>query len=114
MTTSTNAAALAMFRLGVAAAINRSLGLRFIPSRYPYTYAADFLRGHPDMVPAWLRDELDGSRGSASQVRTKWAERLGIDDREAAEILANAYLEENKVEDVPNEIRESSRDPHNH
>lgn len=105
-----NEAALAMFKLGVAAHINRNKGHQFIPSRYPYTYAADFLRSHTELVPAWLRDQLDGSRGSASQVLSQWAERLGIDDREAAEIVAQAYVVENNVQNVPADLINRSAD----
>ena len=101
MEKTSNPLALAGFRMSVAMHINRSKGNRFIASRYPYTYATDFLRAHDEMVPAWLRDRLDGSRGAASQVRSEWAERLGITDYDAAETLALAYITENNVQDVP-------------
>jgi hypothetical protein len=106
--------ALAAFEATVRAHIHPPTGLRFIESRYPYTYAADFLRAHVEMVPAWLQDRLDGSRGAASKVRSEWAERMGISDYAAAETLALAYIVENKVEDVPERITgvQRSADPH--
>lgn len=106
---SNNEAALPMFKAGVAMHINRHMGNRFIPTRYPWSYAADFLRGHEDLVPAWLRDQMDGSRSAASQVISQWAERLGIDDRVAAEVLAGAYIVENNVQGVPDELAQSAR-----
>lgn len=90
------------FRAIVNAHVQKPMRQGFIPSRYPYTYAADFLRAHPEMVPGHIRKELVviESRSDASRARQRWAEELGIDDADAAEVLADAYLKENGVERV--------------
>jgi hypothetical protein len=57
-------------------------------SRYPYTYACDYIRvlGPVDCSGAVL------SRADASQIRSGIAKALGIDDEELAEKLADAQL----------------------
>jgi transposase len=57
-------------------------------SRYPYTYACDFIRnlGPVDNSGVVL------SRSDASQIRSGIARALGIDDKELAEKLADAQL----------------------
>lgn len=102
--------ALAAFKATVAAHIGPPSGLRFIAARYPYTYAADFLRSHHEMVPAWLRDRLDGSRSAASQIRSEWAKAIGVTDYDAAETLALAYIVENNVQNVPADLINRSAD----
>ena len=52
-------------------------------SRYPYTYACDFLRG--------LAGYGKLSRADASQVRSGIAEALGMADDELARKLADHY-----------------------
>lgn len=98
----TDNTALDSFRTVVNAHVQKTARPVFIPSRYPYTYAADFLRAHPEMVPGHIRKELIviESRSDASLARERWAEDLGIDDADAAEVLADAYLKENGVERV--------------
>lgn len=65
---------------------------RFILGRYPYTYAADFLRQN---VPGLL------SREEASLRRQQFAATRRINDRRLAVILANCYLRENNVQGGP-------------
>jgi hypothetical protein len=90
------------FRAHVNLHVQNVMREQFSPSRYPYTYAADFLRAHPEMVPGHIRQKMVviESRSDASQARSLWADELGIDDADAAEVLANAYLKENGVERV--------------
>lgn len=57
-------------------------------SRYPYTYASDYLRafGGADSSGAKM------SRSEASQIRGAVAKALGMDDAELAAKLADYYL----------------------
>lgn len=77
----------------------------FIPSRYPYKYAADFMRGHwqellPfDVAGLFETDDLSGSRGVAAMARRLWAESAGVEDEWLARQLADAFL---KQERIPN------------
>lgn len=70
----------------------------FIPTRYPYTYACDYLRGHPHIIPdevldLWpLRPRDPMSRADASLVRELWASLTGVSDAQSAILLADAYL----------------------
>lgn len=59
-----------------------------VPSRYPYTYAADYLRG----FGGFDRRGTRLSRADASQVRQAVSKALGLDDAEVAERLADYYL----------------------
>lgn len=81
-------------------------GEQFIPTRYPYTYATDFLRQHPSIVPheVLTSDRLSYidygaplSRSAASRIREEWARLTGIDDMGAAILLADAYLAERGI-----------------
>ena len=56
-------------------------------ARYPYTYAADYLR----MKIGWDKGLI--SRAAASRARKLVAEALGFNDRSVAEILAEKYIE---------------------
>lgn len=77
---------------------------QFSPTRWPYTYACDFLRNHPDIVPAevwkanpalWSAQNAElMSRAATSRVRQSWADMTGVDDYTAAELLAAAYCRE--------------------
>jgi hypothetical protein len=58
--------------------------------RYPYTYAADYLREK-------VGNDYDKgliSRAAASQARSVIAEALGIPDETVAKELADLYLQE--------------------
>ena len=57
----------------------------FSPSRYPYTYAADYLRQ--------ISTHGDLSRADASRIRKTIAAACGIDDATVASALADLYLE---------------------
>lgn len=73
----------------------------FSPSKWPYTYAADFVRAHEDIIPdnVWDTIEISSkpSRSQASQARTRWANSLGLLDVDVAEMLACGYIIENDV-----------------
>lgn len=56
-------------------------------SRYPYTYAADFVRG----LAGYGEGGTKLSRSDASQVRQGIAEALGMADDELARRLADYY-----------------------
>lgn len=56
-------------------------------SRYPYTYAADFVRG----LAGYGEGGTKLSRADASQVRQGIAAALGMDDAELARKLADHY-----------------------
>lgn len=88
---------LAQFRMQVHTAITNGREA-YLPSRYPYTYAADFLRAHWDLIPEDIREELDPtSRGDASHARTQMASAWALEDEDLAKVLANAYLVEKNV-----------------
>lgn len=66
-------------------------------SRYPYTYAADYIRkyageGYPIDGVAVKSPKL--SRSDASQVRRVFSRVLDLNDEELAKKLADAYLAE--------------------
>ncbi len=81
---------------------------QYIPTRYPYTYAADFVRQHPEIVPSqYLRGNEDMmSRADASGVIHRWAEgeqydgadQVGGPGRLLAEVLADSYLRVHGIE----------------
>jgi hypothetical protein len=56
-------------------------------TRYPYTYAADFVRG----LAGYGEGGTKLSRSDASQVRQGIAAALGMDDSELARKLADHY-----------------------
>ena len=56
-------------------------------TRYPYTYAADFVRG----LAGYGEGGTKLSRADASQVRQGIAKALGMDDAELARKLADHY-----------------------
>lgn len=71
----------------------------YIPSRYPYTYAADFLRAHTHLLPEevpWRYRPIN-SRLYASFARQHWACLLGVGDAELASVLADGYLTEHGI-----------------
>jgi len=99
-------------KLGGAPSVVELLGAKpqesldtFIPTRFPYTYGIDFVRGKLDVVPesvavAYLEQhgesiqDVSGSRGSVSGLIHLWAEMEGIDDESLFVSLANAYLDQ--------------------
>ena len=58
-------------------------------SRYPYTYACDYIRALGPVSSSGVVL----SRSNASQIRSGIAEVLGIDDEELAKKLADAQLQ---------------------
>ena len=67
--------------------------------RYPYTYAADYVRGFvTDYDDTLGMRNTTLSRSQASQVRKAFAEALGMDDSELARKLADAYLKAQETE----------------
>ena len=61
-------------------------------SRYPYTYAADFIRSHGPVSA----EGVILSRSDASKIRKAIAKALGIDNEELAKKLADAELANNQ------------------
>lgn len=72
---------------------------RYIPARYPWTYSADFIRNHWDLVPAHIRGALvvADTRADASQAVARWAQEVGSNGRDLARIFADGYLEEHGI-----------------
>ena len=58
-------------------------------TRYPYTHAADFIR----LIAGYGENGTKLSRSDASQIRSKIAEIIEMDDNLLACKLANYYLE---------------------
>ena len=56
--------------------------------RYPYTYAADFIRTYGPVSSKGVVL----SRSAASQIREAIAKTIGMDDEELAAKLADAHL----------------------
>ena len=63
-----------------------------IDTRYPYTYAADFIRTYGPVSS----EGVVLSRSDASQIREAIAKAIGIDDEELAVKLADAQLANEK------------------
>ena len=61
-------------------------------SRYPYTYAADFIRSYGPVSA----EGVVLNRSDASKIREAIAKALGIDDEELAKKLADAELADNQ------------------
>lgn len=59
-------------------------------TRYPYTYACDFIRAIPAKADDGITVKL--SRGDASLIRQRIAEVIGWDDEDLANALADAKL----------------------
>ena len=77
--------------------VNR-LEAEMTDSRYPYTYAADYVRGFVTDYDETLRvQKTTMSRSEASQARKAFAIALGMDDEELARKLADAYLAANRI-----------------
>lgn len=76
---------------------------RYIPTRYPYTYACDFVRRNQEIVPRRVRAhygfilELE-SRGDARQVIKTWARMFQVADEQLCCVLADRYLVEEGIE----------------
>jgi hypothetical protein len=84
----------------------------FTPERYPHTYGCDFVRTHWDIVPDEVALEIYDtsgvpSRSAASRAIKMWAEALGVDEQEAYEKFADAYLREHGITRPKNRKGES-------
>lgn len=69
----------------------------FIPTRYPYTYAYDFVRSHHDIVPPEILKDSNGSRSETSAVVERWANSLGLDENDVCKVFADAYMAEYNI-----------------
>lgn len=69
-----------------------------IDSRYPYTYACDFIRTYGPIS----KEGVVLSRSNASQIRQAIAKAIGIPDRELAKKLADAQLANNEDDEFLN------------
>ena len=78
---------------------------QIIETRYPYTYSADFLRTHADIIPAkYLVERVEGmglSRAEAASIKTHWAEDMGVNERDLATVFADGYLAEHGIAKPP-------------
>lgn len=80
-------------------ATRSAVATTFIPTRYPYTYAADFLRQFPHVIPVDAGPVPQGmSRAESAQIRKHWAEIEGRSDEEFATMLADAYLRVHEID----------------
>jgi hypothetical protein len=72
---------------------------QFLARRYPYTYAAEFVR---DNVPS------DLTLAGAAAVRSRfWRDRenvITVTDEGLARMLADCYLRENNVQGIPRDL----------
>lgn len=67
-------------------------------SRYPYTYASDYLR-------ECVGDDYGKgliSRSAASHIRTVIAEIIDINDKDLAELIAEKYIDKYWQSTIPN------------
>lgn len=80
-------------------AVLREQPSSYIPGRWPYTYAADFMRSHPELLPTSVREAVGtiDSRHAASQAVGRWAQEVGAPADEIKAILADAYLEQHHI-----------------
>ena len=62
-------------------------------SRYPYTYAADYIRGIISGSGKPLAEKL--SRSEAASIRKHIADCIGASDEDVAKALADHFLREN-------------------
>lgn len=75
----------------------------YTPGRYPYTYACDFIRTNPHVVPAAVRFQVTAddptmfSRAEASQLIDLWATAEGRTVEDLARTLADAYMRLNGI-----------------
>lgn len=77
-------------------------GERYSPTRYPYTYSADFLRAHPQLIPVEIYHQVTTfghamSRAEAAKAKWLWSEVIGVSDRALAEVFADCYLVEHGI-----------------
>lgn len=82
-------------RAAAVVAICRALGWEgegMSNSRYPYTYAADYIRHIAGTVEGGFSTKI--SRADASRIRHEIASAIGVSDEEVALRLADKYLKE--------------------
>jgi len=81
-------------------------GERFIPTRYPFTYAYDFVREFYTELgfDEFGRRESFDSRAETSGVVGKYCEAKGLERRQVVIMLANYYLEYYNVRVESDEI----------
>lgn len=87
----------------------------YIPDRYPYTYAADYIRAHPHTVPAHILNQAGAgnvvtlieqgtpwtallSRADATRIRQAWAAAEGRADEDLACMLADEHMRVNGIQ----------------
>jgi hypothetical protein len=71
----------------------------YLPGRWPNTYAYDFLRSHPELLPEAVREQagpIDSRAAAAGAVRL-WAQAAGVPADSIRAILADAYLEQHHI-----------------
>lgn len=82
---------------------------RFSSARWPYTYAYDLVRQHPEIVPSSVARH-DGllSRADAAGVCRRWALAAQIDAQVLVHTLAYVYCVTNGIEMI--DLRTSDED----
>lgn len=70
-------------------------------SRYPYTYACDFIRS----LAGYNEKGIKLSRSDASTIRQGIAFAIGMEDKKLAELLADAEKSKS-AEDIQNDVTE--------
>lgn len=97
-----SARALTEIQVSVLFHVRSTPRLQFSVPRWPYTYAADFVRAHEAIIPAHIWDHIEVSggvtRAQAARARTVWANSLKLNDYELACQLACGYIIENGVD----------------
>lgn len=62
-------------------------------TRYPYTYAADYIRSMAGYIQPGQTGGSKLSRADAANIKAQIAKVIGMPEKELAEKLANYYLE---------------------
>lgn len=78
----------------------------FTPTRYPYTYAWDFVRNHQRPQSDTVFDfpsDIAGSRSETSGWVRKFTRSYGMDREEVAHLLADAYMNVHGITKLPGE-----------
>lgn len=76
-----------------------AIATTYIPTRYPYTYACDFIRQHPQVVPVDAgRTYGEISRSEVGPIIRRWAEIERCDADDLINALADAYLRVRGIE----------------
>lgn len=70
---------------------------QFIPTRYPWTYACDYLRQNSWATPPGMFADPPDSRGTARRQIREWAERVDVDESDLAQVLALQFMKDENI-----------------